>query len=86
MFFFTQSYFAVLKNIKINSTQYFIMKILNKQELQKFAFNEISDIDLTNVMSLYKKCTAKSYLFLVIDIALSSDNIVRFKKDLLERI
>ena len=62
------------------------MKILNKRELQKFAFNEISDIDLTNVMSLYKKCTAKSYLFLVIDITLSSDNIVRFKKDLLERI
>ena len=62
------------------------MKILNKRELQKFAFNEISDIDLTNVMSLYKKCTAKSYLFSVIDITLSSDNIVRFKKDLLERI
>ena len=37
--FITQSYFAVLKNIRLNSTDYFIMKILNKQELQKTAFN-----------------------------------------------
>ena len=31
--FITQSYFAVPKNIKLNSTHYFIMKIPNKQEL-----------------------------------------------------
>ena len=31
--FITQSYFAVSKNIRLNSTQYFIMKIPNKQEL-----------------------------------------------------
>ena len=31
--FITQSYFAVSKNIRVNSTHYFIMKILNKQEL-----------------------------------------------------
>ena len=31
--FITQSYFAVPKNIKLNSTLYFIMKIPNKQEL-----------------------------------------------------
>ena len=33
--FITQSYFAVVKNIRLNSTHYFIMKILNKQELNK---------------------------------------------------
>ena len=32
--FITQSYFAVPKNIRLNYTNYFIMKILNKQELQ----------------------------------------------------
>ena len=32
--FITQSYFAVPKNIRVNSTQYFIMKIPNKRELQ----------------------------------------------------
>ena len=31
--FITQTYFTVLKNIKINSTHYFIIKIPNKQEL-----------------------------------------------------
>ena len=33
--FITQSYFAVPKNIIINSIRYFIMKIPNKQELNK---------------------------------------------------
>ena len=32
--FITQSYFAVPKNIRLNSTHYFIMKIPNKRELQ----------------------------------------------------
>ena len=31
--FITQSYFAVQKDIRLNATYYFIMKIANKQEL-----------------------------------------------------
>ena len=31
--FITQSYFALSKNIRLNSTHYFIMKIPNKREL-----------------------------------------------------
>ena len=30
----TQSYFALLKNIRLDSTHYFILKIPNKRELQ----------------------------------------------------
>ena len=41
--FITQFYFAVPKNIRINSTHYFIMKIPNKRELQQIAFNHSSD-------------------------------------------
>ena len=37
----TQSYFAIPKNIRLNSRHYFIMKILNKEELQKIAFNHL---------------------------------------------
>ena len=37
-------------------------------------------------MNLYKKCTAKTYYFLVIDTTLASDNSSRFRKNLLERI
>ena len=33
--FVTESYFAVSKNIRLNSTHYFIMKIPSKRELQQ---------------------------------------------------
>ena len=37
--FVIQSYFKVPKDIKLNSTHYFITKILNKRELQQIAIN-----------------------------------------------
>ena len=37
-------------------------------------------------MNLYKRCAAKPYSFLVINIALSSENPLRFRKNLAERI
>ena len=45
--FITQSYFALPKYIRINSTHYFVLKISNKRELQQIAFNHSSDIDLS---------------------------------------
>ena len=39
--FITQSYFAVPKNIRLNSTHYFIMKIPKKLKLQQIAFNHL---------------------------------------------
>ena len=38
--FITQSYFAVPKNIRLNSKHNFIMKIPNKRELQQIAVNQ----------------------------------------------
>ena len=55
----TQSYFSVPKNIRLNSPHCFIMKILNKQEIQRIAFNHPSDIDFKDFMNLYKKRAAK---------------------------
>ena len=61
------------------------MKVLNKRELQQISFNHSSDIDFKD--SIYiKKCTAKPFSFLVIDATLASDNPLRFRKNLLERI
>ena len=37
-------------------------------------------------MKLYKKCTEKPYSFLVIDAALALDNLLPFRKNLLEKI
>ena len=62
------------------------MKIPNKQKLQQITFNHSSDIDFKDFMNLYKKCTAKPYSFLVIDATLASDNPLRFRKNLSERI
>ena len=84
--FITQSYFAVPKNIRLNSTHYVVMKIWNKQELQQIAFNHSSDIDFKGFRNLYKKYNAKTYPFSVVDGTLASDNPLHFRKNVLERI
>ena len=72
--FITLSCFAVSKNIRLNSTHYFVMKIPNKKELQQILFNHSLDIDFEDFINLRKNCTAKPYSFLVIDTTLASDN------------
>ena len=64
----------------------FIVKIPSKQEFQQISFNHSADIDLKDFMNLYIKCTAKPYSFLLIDTTLASDNLLHFRKNLLERI
>ena len=61
--FIKQSYFPVPKNITLNSTNYFIIKIPNKRELQQTAFNHSSDIDFQNFMNVYKKMYCKIIFF-----------------------
>ena len=70
LFFITQSYFAVPKDVRLNSTHYSIMKIPNKWELKQIASHDSSDIEFKDFMNLYKKCTKKPYSFLVIDASL----------------
>ena len=60
--FITQSYFSVLKNVRLNSIDYFAVKIPNKRELQQITLNHSSDIDFQDFMNLYKKFTAKPKL------------------------
>ena len=43
--FIMQSYFAVPNTIRLNLTHYFIVKNPSKQELQKIAINNSSDIN-----------------------------------------
>ena len=79
----TQSYFKVLKDVRLNSTHSFIMKIPNKRELQQIALNHSSYIDFKDFMKIYKKCTAEPYSFLVNYTTLPSDDPLRFRKNLL---
>ena len=82
--FITQSYFKVPKDVRLNSTHFFIMKIPNKRELQQIALNHSSDINSKDFIKIYKKCTAEPYSFLGVDTTLPSDNPLRFRKDLLK--
>ena len=50
--FITQSYFALSKNIRLNSIHYFIMKIPNNREIQQIAFNHSSDIDIQDFRNI----------------------------------
>ena len=43
--FITQSYFKMPKDVRLNSTYFFIMKISNKRELQQIALNHSLEID-----------------------------------------
>ena len=80
--FITQSYFKVPKDVRLNTTHFFIMKIPNKRELQQIAINHSSDINTKDFANIYRKCTAEPYSFLVNDTTLSSDNPLRFRKNL----
>ena len=75
--FITQSCFKVPKDVTLNSTQFFIMKIPNKRELHQITLNHSSDIDFKDFINIYKKCTAESYSFLVNDTTLPSDDPLR---------
>ena len=55
--FITQSYFKVPKDVRLNSTHFFIMKILNKRELQQIALSHSSDFDFKDFMKIYKECS-----------------------------
>ena len=47
--FITQSYFNVPKDVRLNTTHFFIMKIPNKRELQQIPINHSSDIDFNDL-------------------------------------
>ena len=61
--FITKSYCKVPREVRLNTTHFFIMKIPNKRELQQIVYNHSSDIDFTDFMKIYKKCTAVKYSF-----------------------
>ena len=78
-----QSYFKVPKDVRLDSTHFFIIKIPNKRELQQILLNHSSDIDFTDCIKIYKKFTKEPDSFLVNDTTLPSDDPLRFRKNLL---
>ena len=62
------------------------MRIPNKRELQKIAFNHSPDIDFHNLVNLYEKRTANPSSILVINPTFASHKTLRSRKNLVERI
>ena len=79
--FIMQSYFKVPKDVRLNTTHFFIMKIPNKRELQQIAINHSSDINTKDFANIYRKCTSEPYSFLVDDTTLAPNNPLRFRKN-----
>ena len=78
--FITQSYFPVPKDVRLNTSHFFVTKIPNKRELQQTVLNHSSDISSKDLITFHKKYTSESYSFLVNDNILASDNLQDLEK------
>ena len=81
--FITQPYFSVPKDVRLNSTHYWIIKINNRNELQNIAINHSADIDYLDFMKIYRECTKEPYSFFTIDTTFPASDSLRFRKNLL---
>ena len=82
--FITQSYFSVPKDVILNTTHYFIIKINNERELQKIAINHSADIDYQDFKKIYRECTKEPFKSLTIDTTLPESDPLRFRKNLFD--
>ena len=82
--FITQSYFRALKDARLNSTHYILMKIGNKKELKRIAKEKSGNLDYKDFLKIYNCCTRKPYYFMTIDTRPTSS--VTFKKEFNEPI
>ena len=55
------------KDVRLNSTHIFIMKISNKRELQQIALSHLSDIEFQDFIKIYKNVLLSNIFFLVND-------------------
>ena len=65
--FITQSYFRALKDARLNSTHYIIMKINNKKEFKRIAEEKSGHLDYQDFLKMYDYCTEEPYSLMTID-------------------
>ena len=65
--FITQSYFRGLKDARLNSTHYIIMKTNNKKELKRIAEEKSGNLDYKDFLKMHNHCTEEPYSFIIID-------------------
>ena len=65
--FIMQSCFRALKDARLNSTHYILMKIGNKKELKRIAEEKSGNLDYKDFLKMYNYCTREPYSFMTID-------------------
>ena len=65
--FITQCYFRALKDVRLNSTHFSLMKIGNKKELKGIAEEKSGNLDYKDFLKMYNYCTSKPYSSMIID-------------------
>ena len=65
--FITQFYFRALKDARLNSTHYILMKIGNKKELKRIAEEKSGHLEYKDFLEMYNYCIKKPYSFMTID-------------------
>ena len=78
--FTPQSYFRALKDARLNSTHYIIMKINNKKELKRIAEEKLGHLDYKDFLKMYSYRTEEPYSFMIIDARPTAT--IPFKKNL----
>ena len=63
IFLITKSNLKVPKDVRLNSTHLFIIKIPDKRELQEIALNHSLDFDFKDFIKIYKRCSAEPHFF-----------------------
>ena len=65
--FIMRCYFRALKNVRLNSTHYILMKIGNKEELRSIAEEKSGSVDYKDFLKMYNYCTSDPYCFMTTD-------------------
>ena len=81
--FITQSCFRILKDARLNSTHYILMKIGNKKELKRIAEENSGFLEFKDFLKVHNYCTKEPYSFLMIDTRPTAR--VTFKKTLMNQ-
>ena len=63
--FIMQSYFIALKDARLNSTHYILMKISNKKELKRIAEEISGHLNCKDFLKIYNYCTREPYSFMM---------------------
>ena len=82
--FITQSYFRALKDVRLNSIHYILMKIGNKKELKRIAEEKSGHFEYKDFLKMCNYCTEEPYSFILIDTRPTAS--VTFKKNFDELI